>query len=95
MVREGRTKNDQTNVHVNEFLANDASLVVQGVELPPIPSVVVVVWPILQRDEEMEPGLPHCPVPHDVSPQLRFWRPQPIRMQNWDVWDGESHGRST
>jgi len=56
------------DVHMEKFLGDEASLVVQGVEFAPVSSVVVMVRPILERHEEMEPGLPHRPVPHNIPP---------------------------
>lgn len=54
--------------HMEEFLGDDTSLVVQGVEFVPMSPIVIMVWPVLQGNEETEPRLPHRPVPHDVSP---------------------------
>ena len=65
--RDGR-REGATNLHMEEFLGDDASLVVQGVEFAPMSPIVIMEWPVLQGNEETEPRLPHRPVPHDVSP---------------------------
>jgi len=36
-----------TNLHMEELLGDDASLVVQGIEFLPVPSIVVMGWPVL------------------------------------------------
>ena len=78
---------------MKELLSDDALLVVQLVEFVSVSPIVVVVWPILQGNEETEPRLPYRPVSHDVSPQLRSRCPAPVFKLGWDVRDAESHGQ--
>ena len=56
------------DVHVEELLGDETLLVVQRVEFPSVSSVVVMMRPILECHEEMEPGLPHRPVLHNIPP---------------------------
>ena len=78
---------------MKELLGNDTSLVVQLVEFVAMSPIVVVVQPILQGNEEMEPRLPHCPVPDDFSPRLQLRCPPPVFEFGWDVQGAESHGQ--
>ena len=78
---------------MKELLSDDALLVVQLVEFVFVSPVVVVVWPILQGNEETEPRLPYRPVSHDVSPRLQLWCSAPVFKLGWDVQDAESHGQ--
>ena len=82
---------EKTDVHVEKFLGNEGSLVVQGVEMPPASPIVVMVGPILQRDKELQPGLPLRPVPHDVLPSLQSRCHLPIFTLHWEVWDHKPH----
>ena len=57
-----------TNLHLKEFLGDNASLVVQGVEFSAMSPIVVTVWPILQGHKETEPRLPHHSVLYNLPP---------------------------
>ena len=90
----GQTSEQMTDLHIHEFPGKDTPLEVQRVEFVPVQPVVVMVRPVLQRHEQFEPRLPHCPVPHDVPPGIWLQRPPPTLELGWDMWDSESHGRT-